>query len=301
MVDAKNGKRTNGTSRVRVLASAAALSVPYDDPLTKVFGLDAQSSGVGPWVAYFLGAFAFLLGLAVTARGLAVIFAGHGPPPPPPAPQEIEIVAPEAPPPPPPPPPAPEPEASEAKSEPPPAPHPAPHEPTPPPAPAQAGKVLTQEPDPNEPVDLTGNTIISGNADSFAGGVTAANGTSKIAVRGLTSPTGAPAAQNAAPVAVVAPGPDRSRPPSMGDKAAWLNAPFPREADDAQIDNAEVTLQINVRPDGTIDVPTVIKDPGYGFGREAVKFAMRQKYVPALDHDGNPVTRTFKTIVRYSR
>jgi hypothetical protein len=87
----------------------------------------------------------------------------------------------------------------------------------------------------------------------------------------------------------------------MADKSAWLNAPFPREADDAQIDNAEVTLQINVRPDGTIDVPAVLKDPGNGFGREAVKFAMRQKYVPALDHDGNPVTRTFKTIVRYSR
>jgi len=296
MADAKDGKPMNGTSRVRVLAPAAALSVPYDDPLTKVFGLDAQSSGLGAWVGYFLGAFAFLLGLAVAARALTVIFAANGPPPPPPAPQEVEIVAPETPPPPPPPPP-PEPEA---KNEPPPV-RPAPHEATPPPAPAQAGKVLTQEPDPNEPVDLTGNTIISGNADSFAGGVTAANGTSKTAVRGLTSPTGAPAAPGAPAATVVSPGPDRSRAPSMSDKSAWLNAPFPREADDAQIDNAEVTLQINVRPDGTIDVPTVLKDPGYGFGREAVKFAMRQKYVPALDHDGNPITRTFKTIVRYSR
>ncbi|HSY23946.1 MAG TPA: energy transducer TonB [Polyangiaceae bacterium] len=295
MANAKDGKPMNGSSRMRILAPAAALSMPYDDPLTKVFGLDAQSTGIGAWVGYFLGAFAFLLGLAVTARAMTVIFASHGPPPPPPAPQEIDIVAPEAPPPPPAPP-APEPEV---KNEPPPA-HPAPHEATPPPAPAQAGKVLTQEPDPNEPVDLTGNTIISGNADSFAGGVTAANGTSKTAVRGLTSPTGAPAALAAPPAAAPA-GPDRSRTPSMADRSAWLNAPFPREADDAQIDNAEVTLQINVRPDGSIDVPAVLKDPGYGFGREAVKFAMKQKYAPALDHDGNAIPASFRTIVRYSR
>ena len=37
----------------------------------------------------------------------------------------------------------------------------------PPPAPAQAAKVLTQEPKPDEPVDLTGNTIIQGNADTL--------------------------------------------------------------------------------------------------------------------------------------
>lgn len=295
MANAKDGKPMNGSSRMRILAPAAALSMPYDDPLTKVFGLDAQSTGIGAWVGYFLGAFAFLLGLAVTARAMTVIFASQGPPPPPPAPQEIDIVVPEAPPPPPP---APEPEV---KNEPPPAPHPAPHEATPPPAPAQAGKVLTQEPDPNEPVDLTGNTIISGNADSFAGGVTAANGTSKTAVRGLTSPNGAPAAPAARPATAPVAGPDRSRSPTMADKSAWLNAPFPREADDAQIDNAEVTIQINVRTDGTIDVPAVLKDPGYGFGREAVKFAMKQKYAPALDHDGNPIPGSFRTIVRYSR
>jgi protein TonB len=228
---------------------------------------------------------------------MTVIFASNGPPPPPPAPQEIEIVAPEAPPPPPPAP-APEPEA---KNEPPPAPHPAPHEATPPPAPAQAGKVLTQEPDPNEPVDLTGNTIISGNADSFAGGVTAANGTSKTAVRGLTSPTGAPAAAGAPPAAAAPAGPDRSRPAAMADPSAWLNAPFPREADDAQIDNAAVKIQIQVHPDGTVDVPTVVKDPGYGFGREAVKYAMRIKYMPALDRDGHAIPGTITTIVRYSR
>jgi protein TonB len=292
MANAKGGKPMNGTSRMRVLAPAGALAMPYDDPLSKVFGLDAQSSGVGPWVGYFLGAFAFLLGLAVTARAMTVLFASYGPPPPPPAPQEIEIIAPEAPPPPP----APTPEP-EVKNEPPP--RPTPREATPPPAPAQAGKVLTQEPDPNEPVDLTGNTIISGNADSFAGGVTAANGTSKTAVRGLTSPTGAPAAPAAPPAAPA--GPDRSRTASMADPSVWLNAPFPREADDAQIDNAAVTLQIHVHPDGAVDVPTVIKDPGYGFGREAVKQAMRIKYLPALDRDGHPIAGTFTTIVRYSR
>jgi len=55
----------------------------------------------------------------------------------------------------------------------------------PPPAAAQAGKVLTQDPDPNEPVDLTGDGFVSGTSDRFAGGVTAANGTATNAVRDL--------------------------------------------------------------------------------------------------------------------
>ena len=85
---------------------------------------------------------------------------------------EVEMV--NAPPPPPPPP--------EEKTE-PEAPKPlpaskAPREQEPAPAPAQAGKILTQEPDPDAPVDLTGQGFVTGNAETYAGGVTASNGTS---------------------------------------------------------------------------------------------------------------------------
>jgi protein TonB len=216
--------------------------------------------------------------------------------PPAAAPQEIEVIRDE--PPPPPPPPAPE----EAKPEPtpPPPPKATPHEPPPPPAPAQAAKVLTQEPNPNEPVDLTGNTIVSGNADTYAGGVTAANGTSPVPVRSLTSPHGVPGGTGA-PQAPPAPvGPDRSRIASMGSHE-W-DCPFPPEADTAQVDDAYVLLEIELRPDGSPAAVRVIKDPGNGFGRQARAYALKwAHYQTALDHDGVPVGRTFRANVHFTR
>ena len=92
-------------------------------------------------------------------------------------------------PPPPPPPPAPEPEATapapEPTTPPPPPENTPPPKETPPPAPAaaQAGKVLTAEPDPDAPVDLTDQGFVTGNGDRYAGGTTATNGTSQTAVR----------------------------------------------------------------------------------------------------------------------
>ena len=278
-----------------ILATAGAGAASYDDPLAKVFGLDAQSSGALPWLGYFVGAVALLLGLSASARAMTELLALRDVPAQPSAPQEIEIMRDEAPPPPPAP--APEPEA---KTEPPPVARPTPHEAPPPPAPAQAGKVLTQEPDPNEPVDLTGNTIISGNSDSFAGGVTAANGTSKSAVRAITSPTGVPGGTGA-PQAPPPPGPDRSRPASFVNAGEWLNAPFPPEADSAQVDDAYVTIRVNVQPDGRAGSVVVVADPGNGFGREAVRQALRMKYNPAFDHEGRPIATTYTTRVHYSR
>jgi protein TonB len=292
MPEARNRQPVNGSRRVhQVLARAGSPSSSYDDPMTKVFGLDAQGSGIVAWVGYFLGAIALLLGVAVSARALTLFLAMNAPAVAPSAPpQEIDIVHDEPPPPPPP---------ADEKNEPPPSPAPraVPHEPPPPPAAAQAGKVLTQEPDPNEPVDLTGNTIISGNADSYAGGETASNGTSKSAVRELTSPTGS-ARGTAAPAPA---GPDRARTPSLANGADWSNCPFPPEADTAQIDQAYVTIEISVRADGVPIHAAVLSDPGNGFGRETVRYAMTQRYHPALDRAGNPIAGMLKVRVRFSR
>jgi len=52
--------------------------------------------------------------------------------------------------------------------------------------------VLTAESKPDEPLDLTGNTIVTGNADTFAGGFTAGNGTNPNAVHSMPSPSGVP-------------------------------------------------------------------------------------------------------------
>jgi protein TonB len=284
----KLGASINGSRRLATLASAVAGS-PYDDPMSRVLGLDSQASGTIRWVAYFLGAVALMQGFMLTARAIARIVAVDAKVAPAQVLQEIQVFREEPPPPPPP-------AAEPAKPELAPQARATSHEPPPPPA--QAAKVLTQEPDPNEPVDLTGNTIVIGNADEYAGGVTTANGTSRVAVR-TANTTGAPgnaAAQQAAP-----PGPDRSRPAGLLAGNTEWNAPWPMEAENLQIDEARVTLQIEVRADGSAASVHVLKDPGNGFGREARKYAMSQRFQPALDHEGHAVATSFTCPVRFSR
>jgi protein TonB len=164
----------------------------------------------------------------------------------------------------------------------------------PPPAPAQAGKILTQEPDPNEPVDLTGQGFVTGNADTYAGGVTASTGTSKTAVRDLNAVVGGVPGGTGTKVGATG-GPDRSRAPSIVGSSQW-DCPFPAEADAEEINYQRVKLLIVVRPDGTPQDAKVIADPGNGFGREARKCAMMRRYEPALDREGKPVLGTIPQV-----
>jgi outer membrane biosynthesis protein TonB len=276
------------------LAVADGAAIYDDDPMSKVLGLDAQASSPVAWLGYFLGAFALLLGLMVTARVVTLLMEQLDAQAQPAqiATQEIEVMKDEPPPP--------APEETAKPDEPPPVVKPVAHEAPPPPAaaPAQAAKVLAQEPDPNEPVDLTGNTIIQGNADSYAGGTTSGNGTSTRAVRALASPTGVPNGTGTPTVSAPA-GPDRSRKASVG--ATEWNAPFPPEADTAQIDDTYVTIEVDVRADGTASAVRILADPGNGFGREARRYALTQHFQPAFDHDGSPIPSTIKTRVHFSR
>ena len=203
--------------------------------------------------------------------------------------ETIDIDVSKAPEPPPPPPPPPEPEPEKEKAPPPP-PKAEAEPPPPPPAAAQAGKVLTSDPDPNEPVDLT-NSIVTGNADSYAGGVSAPSGTSTAAVydrnarpNGVVGGTGKP---TTGPVATT-PTVDHSRVASVGGSTDW-RCPWPAEADAEQIDEAFAIVQVQVTPDGRPQAVKVLSDPGHGFGREARGCAMRERYTPALDPNGNPI------------
>jgi protein TonB len=198
-------------------------------------------------------------------------------------------------PPPPPPVEEPKPEPEQAK------PPPKDEAPPPPPQPAQAGKVLTADPDPNEPVDLTGG-FVQGNAATYAGGITSSNGTgTKPIYNPAAAPTGVPGGTGTAP-APAARKEDRSRAPGLLGSVDWNDCPFPGEADAEQIDQAFVLIQVKVKPDGAPDSVSVLQDPGHGFGREARKCAMRKKYSPGLDPDGNAIpgaTKPFR--VRFER
>lgn len=287
----------NGSGPLRAYAVAGAT---YDDPMSRVLGIGAESSGAGAWAAYTAGALALMAALLVVAQAMSLIFNMR-------LPfvsavtQEIEVSAEEAPPPPPPPPKVDE-RAKPEPAAPPPPParalllQPPPEAPpAPPPAPAQAGKVLTQEPNPEEPVDLTGNTIVAGSAETYAGGTTASNGTSTQAVHGPAIAQGGPNQVQAAP-----PGPDRSRRASFGGAGEW-NCPFPAEADTAQIDEAYVTIEVDVRADGMASAVRLLSDPGNGFGREARRCAMTRRWQPALDRDGNAINGAARLRVHFSR
>ncbi len=170
--------------------------------------------------------------------------------------------------------------------------------PTPPAA--EAAKVLTADPDPDEPVDLTGNTFVTGNGEKYVGGVTTGDGTAKKAVynpaaRGSGVPPPPPP-----PPKVQAPAKDLSRAPAPLN-SEW-KCPFPAEADQEQIDYAVVVLVVTVGPDGRAMSVTVQKDPGYGFGARARQYALTQRYSVGLDVYGRPVTRTTPPInVRFIR
>ncbi|MGH7298760.1 MAG: hypothetical protein ACRELB_27715, partial [Polyangiaceae bacterium] len=97
------GRATNGSSRSPLRAFAAA-GGPYDDPMSKVLGLDAKTSGVAAWFGF--GSAGTLLMVWLMALALVVAWwraahplaASHDseieilrddPPPPPPPPQEV--------------------------------------------------------------------------------------------------------------------------------------------------------------------------------------------------------------------
>jgi periplasmic protein TonB len=207
---------------------------------------------------------------------------------------EVDLIK-ETPPPPPPPEEEPKPEPEPAK------PPPKDEAPPPPPTPAQAGRVLTADPDPNEPVDLTGG-FVQGNAATYAGGITSSNGTGTRPVYNpAAAPTGVPGGTGTAP-APAARKEDRSRVPGLLGSVDWNDCPFPGEADAEQIDQAFVLIQVKVKPDGSPDNVSVLQDPGHGFGREARKCAMRKKYSSGLDPDGNAIPGTTKPFrVRFER
>jgi periplasmic protein TonB len=195
------------------------------------------------------------------------------------------------------PPPPPELPKPEALPEPAPKPPPkAPKEPAPapePPAPAaaQAGRVLTAEADPNEPVDLTGTTFVQGNADSYAGGVTASNGTAAHAVRAPTARAdGVPGGTGTAPA-----GPDRSRPPRPLTQN-W-DCPFPPGEDRI---NYAVKVLTSISSAGKVLDARALGTPNQGYGRAAERCALSNQFAPALDRNGVGVPITIPIVVNFT-
>lgn len=170
-----------------------------------------------------------------------------------------------------------------------------------PPAAADAAKVLMAEPAKDEPVDLTNNTFLNGNAETAVGGTTQIGGTAKVATNNVAAvATGVPGGTGTAP-APPAPRVDRSRPAQIMNKSNLERCPFPAEADAEQVDEAAVGIEVKVGVDGRAESVAVTRDPGHGFGREARKCALREKYSPALSVEGVAIPGVYRVNFRFSR
>lgn len=147
-------------------------------------------------------------------------------------------------------------------------------------APAEAGSIVAREPDADSPVDLTGETFVTGSARAYAGGVTASSGTSHTAVAARDLD---PRATPGAP----APATSRATAVSLADQT-W-SCPWPREAEAEQIDRQAVVIRVIVSADGEVDAVKVLSDPGHGFGAAAAACAVRTRFAPARDPEGRPI------------
>jgi protein TonB len=171
----------------------------------------------------------------------------------------------------------------------------------PPPAPAQAAKVLVAKEDPDQPVDLTKNSIVTGEGTALGGQQSADGKGDKITMSPHASHKGVPGGTGTGTAAPAAPPPNLAKQPGLVGGTSW-NCPFPPEADSEQIDQAVVTIVVTVRPDGTPLSASVTNDPGHGFGRAARLCAMSRRYTPGLDKTGAPTTMSTPPInVRFSR
>jgi periplasmic protein TonB len=174
----------------------------------------------------------------------------------------------------------------------------APKEP-PPPAAAQAAKLAgAAEPDPDAPIDLSGETFVTGDAVAYAGGVTAPKGTSTEPVFD----------RNASANGVVGgkgtrkspPAPNASAPVSLREDE-W-HCPWPSEAEDSAIDVETVILRVTVDARGRVESSELVRDPGHGFGAAALACASRTRFVPARNREGHAVRSESPPIrVRFTR
>lgn len=161
---------------------------------------------------------------------------------------------------------------------------------------AEASQILAANP--SDELDFTGNTFVTGNAATYGGGSTTSAGTSKKAAR--TGGNGNGTSATATQEQVQMTGPDRSRSISLAGSSDW-KCPWPSEADAENIDESAVTIEVAVGTDGRAQKVSVLKDPGFGFGREAKACAMRQSYNTALDRDGKPIAASKKFSVHFER
>jgi outer membrane biosynthesis protein TonB len=137
--------------------------------------------------------------------------------------------------------------------------------------------VIAQAPAPAGPADLTGFDLVVGKGESYAGGYSSAQGTSKNAVADPNAKVGG---VPDAPVSDLS----RLAAPLRRDWAC----PWPEEMQDSEIRYAKVTIRVSVTREGTSSKVEVLEAPPGGFAEAARRCAERERYQVAFDGQGRP-------------
>ena len=177
-------------------------------------------------------------------------------------------------PPEPPPPPTPEPIAPRVQAQP---------APAAPPPPAQAAQIVAQE---AESADVPGSTFVTGNAETFAGGVTATSGTSTTEGQAGAAISAAPSAPMVAAQAVA---PHESLAAAVGLVDEDWTCPWPDEAAEVDFQETSVVVRAHVLANGHASTIAILRDPGFGFGRAAIRCAQTKAYRPARNASGTAI------------
>ncbi len=178
---------------------------------------------------------------------------------PPPRQQVVTLERPPPPPPEPPPPAPPRPPPRRASS----------------PAAAQSGRVVTATPNPAAPVDLTQFAMPVGKSESYAGGLTAAAGTSTVAVTDpRASARGVGGGSQARPAA-----------PARHEWACT----WPEEEQSSDLHDIRVTIRVKVGETGRAEEVEVLNSPKDSFTQAARTCARGETFRPARNDAGQEV------------
>jgi periplasmic protein TonB len=113
-------------------------------------------------------------------------------------------------------------------------------------------------------------------------------------------PTGTPSGSGNAPPPPPLPV-DRSRKPGLAGSREWA-CPFPPEADAENVDEALVTIRVEVDANDRVAKVTILSEPNVqGFGREARRCAFARKWTGARNRDGIPIDGSLTMQVRFRR
>jgi len=153
-----------------------------------------------------------------------------------------------------------------------------------PPAAAQAGRVVTAQPKPDDPVDLTQFEMPVGKSESYAGGFTAPAGTSQAAV---SDPRARAHGVGAAPGSLA-----RPAAPARRD---W-SCPWPDEEQSSDSHEARVSVRIEVDRDGAARSVDVLQSPTPAFAVAARVCARSERFNPARDEEGQSIAGTIPSL-----